>query len=209
MNLRFALLGRSTTLTVMVAGLVAYLLGSLPFALWITRARAGVDLRNQGSGHAGATNTMRAAGWGAGFAVLLLDVAKGYLAVWLAPSISPWPWVQAFAGGMVVLGHCWPLMAGFRGGMGVASGAGALLAAWPLGSVLAVGLGALSQLIIRHSARANVLTGLLVAPLWVLFGARLGLWSTAAVVGALIALRALSDWSRVYRELWFDREQPD
>lgn len=209
MNFTLGWLQGSFPIMALAAGAVAYLLGSLPFALWISRARAEVDLREQGSGHAGATNTMRAVGWGAGIVVLLLDVAKGYLAVWLAPFISTWPWVQALAGGMAVVGHCWPILAGFRGGMGVASGAGALLAAWPLGAVMAVGLGALSQLLIRHSARGNVLTGILVAPLWVLFSARAQLWGIAAVVGALIALRALSDWSRVYRELWFDREQTD
>jgi glycerol-3-phosphate acyltransferase PlsY len=197
----------TTLIGIITAGLVAYILGSLPFALWISRARAGVDLRKHGSGHAGATNTMRVAGWGAGLSVLVLDVGKGSLAVWLADRISAWPWVSALAGGMVVLGHCWPILAGFRGGMGMASGAGALLAAWPLGFVLAVGLGSLSQLLVRHTARGNVLAGLLVAPLWAVFGVADQLWLTAAVVGCVVAFRASSDWSRVYQELWLDREQ--
>lgn len=207
MSALFGFMSGADPIRIIAAGVAAYLMGSLPFALWVSRTRAGVDVREHGSGHAGATNTMRVAGWPAGILVLALDLGKGFLAVWSADRLSAWPWVGALAGGMVVLGHCWPLWAGFRGGMGMASGAGALLAAWPLGFVLAVGLGSLSQLLVRHSARGNILTGLLIAPLWVVFDAPPRLWLTAAVVGVVIAIRASSDWSRVYRELWLDRER--
>jgi glycerol-3-phosphate acyltransferase PlsY len=98
------------------------------------------------------------------------------------------------------------MFAGFRGGMGMASGFGALLVIWPLGAVLTVGLGALCQLVVRHSARANVITGLLAAPLWALFGASVNTWAAAGVVGVIVAYRAISDWNREYRELWWDRE---
>lgn len=192
-------------LTVLVAGIVAYGLGSIPFSILITRWKAGIDVRSVGSGHAGATNTMRAAGWIAGVLVLVLDVGKGFLAVWLARQWATPTWAEVVAAGMVVVGHCWPLFAGFRGGMGMASGGGALLAVWPLGLVLAVGIGALSQLIIRHSARANVVTGVLLVPLWALFGAGAQPLVAAGVVGILVSFRALSDWHREYRELWWDR----
>jgi glycerol-3-phosphate acyltransferase PlsY len=187
-----------------IAG-IAYLIGSIPFALLITRARAGVDIRTQGSGHAGATNTMRAAGWTAGIIVLLLDITKGYLAVWLAIRYGSTA-APIVAGAWVVIGHCWPVLAGFKGGMGMASGGGALLAVWPLGFVLAVGLGSALQLLIKHSARGNVITGLLLMPLWALFGANSTQLFLALAVGLVISVRALSDWNRVYRELWFDRE---
>lgn len=193
-------------LKALVAGAIAYGLGSIPFAVMITRWKAGIDVRSVGSGHAGATNTMRAAGWGAGILVLVLDLAKGYLAVWLAQRLGGSEYSLALAAGMVMIGHCWPLYAGFRGGMGMASGGGALLVIWPLGFVLAVGLAVLLQLVIRHSARANFFTGLLLVPLWALFGIPGPLLVTTGLVGAIISYRAFSDWQRVYKELWLDRE---
>ncbi|TET96786.1 MAG: glycerol-3-phosphate acyltransferase, partial [Anaerolineales bacterium] len=132
---------------------IAYLLGSIPFAILVTRVKAGVDVRGSGSGHAGATNTMRAAGWAAGILVLATDIGKGCLAVWLAGRFGGTEAAPIVAAASVVIGHCWPIFAGFRGGMGMASGGGALLAVWPLGFVLAVGLGSALQLLIKHSAR--------------------------------------------------------
>ncbi len=196
-------------LRVLAIGVGVYLLGSIPFAILITRWRAGIDVRDVGSGHATATNTMRAAGWMAGIAVMLLDAAKGFGAVWLARRFAEFGWEPAFAAGLVIVGHCWPVFAGFRGGMGVASGAGTLLATWPLGLALAVGLGAASQLLVRHSARGNIVTGLLVGPLWLIFGASGGDLLLATVVGVLIAYRARLDWNREYRELWWDRDKRD
>ena len=193
-------------LKALVAGAIGYGLGSIPFAMLITRWKAGIDVRNVGSGHAGATNTMRTAGWGAGILVAALDIAKGYVAVWLAQRLGGSEYMLALAAGMVVIGHCWPLFAAFRGGMGMASGGGALLAIWPLGFALAVGLAVLLQLVIRHSARANFFTGLLLAPLWALFGVSGPLLVITGVVGVIISCRALSDWQRVYKELWLDRE---
>ena len=185
---------------------IAYLLGSIPFAILVTRAKAGVDVRGSGSGHAGATNTMRAAGWIPGIIVLVADMGKGYLAVWLAGSFGGTTASPIVAAACVVIGHCWPIFAGFRGGMGMASGAGALLAVWPLGFVLALGLGSALQLLIKHSAKGNIVTGLLLMPLWALFGANGTQLGVALAVGLVIAGRALSDRNRVYRELWFDRE---
>jgi len=193
-------------LRLLVIGVGAYLLGSIPFAILITHWRAGIDVRDVGSGHATATNTMRAAGWMAGIAVMLLDAAKGFAAVWLAGRLAEFGWEPALAAGLVVVGHCWPVFAGFRGGMGVASGAGTLLAAWPLGFVLAIGLGTACQLLVRHSARGNIMTGLLVGPMWLIFGASGQKLLLAVVVGALLAYRARLDWNREYRELWWDRE---
>jgi glycerol-3-phosphate acyltransferase PlsY len=184
----------------------AYFLGSIPFSILITRWQAEIDVREVGSGHATATNTMRAAGWTSGIAVALLDAAKGFLAVWLAKCFAVFGWEPAVAAAIVVIGHCWPIYAGFRGGMGVASGAGALLATWPLGLVLAVGLGVACQLIIKHSARGNSLTGLLVGPLWLIFGASGYEILLVVVVGLILAYRARIDWQREYRELWWDRE---
>jgi glycerol-3-phosphate acyltransferase PlsY len=140
----------------------------------------------------------------------VLDLAKGLFAVWLSELIAGGRFspelIRSIAAGFAVIGHCWPLLAGFQGGMGMATAGGALLYIWPLGFVLGVGLAAAAQLVVRHSARGNIVTGILLAPLWALFGvgwARLG---PALAVGLVVAARALSDWNREYRELWFDRQ---
>lgn len=199
-------------LKLVLTSVVAFLIGSIPFSILVTRAFTGEDVRASGSGHAGATNTMRAAGWLAGIIVLILDLGKGALAVWLADSFGRSGFdpaiVLAAAAAFVVIGHCWPVFARFRGGMGMATAGGALLYVWPLGFVLGVGLAAASQLVVRHSARGNILTGLLIAPLWALFGRSWEQLGVALAVGVVVALRSFSDWNREYRELWFDRD-PD
>jgi len=188
--------------------LAGYLCGSLSFALWVTRRVKGLDVREAGSGHATTTNTIRQAGWGPGILVLALDIAKGFAPVYLAGRLGASPLVIALTAGAAVAGHCWPVFAGFRGGMGLATAGGAILARHPL--ALAIGLGVLLILVltVRHSARASVFAGLLLAPTFWLFGYRDGLVGLAAVVGLVIAIRFLSDWRREYRELWLDREQP-
>lgn len=190
---------------IMVTGVFAYVIGSISFAVLVTRWKAGIDIRTIGSGHASGTNTMRAVGWPAAVLVAVLDLSKGFFVVWLSLRFSGIELTAAVAAGMVVVGHCWPMFAGFRGGMGLASGAGALLAVWPLGFVLALGLDVLLQLVVRHSARANFFTGLLLIPLWALFDASYQLLVIVAAVGVVISIRAFSDWRRVYTELWLDR----
>jgi glycerol-3-phosphate acyltransferase PlsY len=185
--------------------LCSYGIGSIPFAVWLTRWKTGNDIRQTGSGHAGATNAMRAAGWTTGILVMALDLAKGFLVVRIAMAWTPEPALLAISAALLVIGHCWPVFSGFRGGMGMAPGGGALLAVWPLGFVLAIGLGALLQLAIKHSARANIATAILLTPIWLLFGAGPQTVAVAIGAGAVVALRAASDWNRVYRELWFDR----
>ena len=118
----------------------AYVLGSIPFGLLLTRVFGGGDVRKSGSGNIGATNVARVAGPLPGILTLLLDVAKGAGAVWLAGRISndsaSWMMIAALA---ALLGHCFPIWLRFRGGKGVATAAGAFLVLCPpalLGSIL-------------------------------------------------------------------------
>ncbi|MBI4463078.1 MAG: glycerol-3-phosphate 1-O-acyltransferase PlsY [Acidobacteria bacterium] len=117
---------------VLLAACVAYGLGSIPFGYLLYRLRQGKDIRSTGSGNIGATNVVRAAGWSVGAATLVLDAAKGYLAVVLASRIagdgSAAPSVAAV---FAVVGHIFPVFLGFRGGKGVATGLGAFLALTP------------------------------------------------------------------------------
>ena len=102
---------------------IAYLLGSLPSAVWVGKAFWNIDVREYGSGNAGATNTFRVLGPKAGIPVLILDIAKGWLAVQLATYFGDYmPATQQFINFKLVLGvgallgHIFPVFAGFRGG---------------------------------------------------------------------------------------------
>jgi glycerol-3-phosphate acyltransferase PlsY len=188
--------------------LLGYLSGSLPFSIWVTRFVKGVDVRDAGSGHATTTNTIRQAGFGWGALVAVLDVAKGFLPTLLAIKYSGNVWVIVFTAALAVAGHCWPVFAQFRGGMGIATFGGALLAANWFALVIGAGLLLTLVLVIHHGARASVLTGILVAPLFWIFQLRgLELW-IALACGLVMAYRFLIDWNRKYRELWLDREKP-
>lgn len=184
---------------------LGFLAGSLPFSLWITKAIKGVDVRDSGSGHATTTNTIRQAGFGWGVLVLILDVTKGYFPTWLAMHYAPYGWAVPATAALAVVGHCWPIFAQFRGGMGLATAAGGMLAVYPFGLVVGVGIVVFLTLVIKHSARASVIGGLLFAPVFYILGERgIVLW-LATALGIVLAIRFTRDWNRVYSELWLDR----
>ena len=132
----------------------AYLLGSIPFGLILTRLTGAGDLRQIGSGNIGATNVLRTGRKGLAAATLLLDMGKGFLAVWLAWLWFP-DWAVLAAMG-AFLGHCFPVWLKFNGGKGVATMMGVALGlAWPIGAVYAaVWLGVLATT--RFSSLAGI-----------------------------------------------------
>lgn len=118
--------------------ILAYFLGGIPFGYVFVRFAMGKDIRTLGSGNIGATNVHRSAGHKAGVVVLLLDIAKGFLAVWLAALITHnSPEALALAAIAVMLGHAFPILLRFRGGKAVACFIGAFLYIAPL-ALLAV-----------------------------------------------------------------------
>lgn len=130
-----------------IAFLLAYLLGSIPAAVWIGKKFHGIDVRQHGSGNAGTTNVIRVLGWKTGIPVLLIDVAKGWLAAMvpvflnLAPSGSALLTnLQILTGMTAIFGHIFPIFAGFRGGKGVATVFGVLLALQPLLTISCFGV---------------------------------------------------------------------
>lgn len=186
-------------------GLIGYLLGSLPFAIWVTKIFKGIDLRERGSGHATATNTVRQAGWLAGALVLVLDGFKGFAAAYLAYRFAGSVWAVPVAAGLAVVGHCWPFLANFRGGMGLATTGGAFLAVSPLAFMIGFGILLIFVLVLHHAARGSVAAGILTAPALALLGMELLVVILAAITGVVIAIRFFMDWHRHYRELWLDR----
>ena len=193
------------TLSYFILPLLGYLSGSLPFSIWVTRFVKNVDVRDAGSGHATTTNTIRQAGFGWGALVLVLDITKGFLPTFLALTLTDNSSVVALTAAFAVAGHCWPLFAQFRGGMGLATFGGALLAVNWFAFIMGLGLLLVLTLLIHHSARASIFTGILMAPLFWLLNLRgIEFW-IAITAGLVIAYRFLIDWNRKYRELWLDR----
>jgi acyl phosphate:glycerol-3-phosphate acyltransferase len=110
---------------------IAYLLGAIPFGYILVKLTGGGDVRAQGSGNIGATNVLRTSGKLAGFATLLLDIGKGYLAVWLAKRVCGCTLLMSAAAITVMAGHAYPVFLRFRGGKAVASFVGAFLCLTP------------------------------------------------------------------------------
>jgi len=147
--------------------LIGYLLGTVPFGVLITRALGLGDVRQIGSGNIGATNVLRTGNRGAALATLLLDGAKGAMAVFLARVFAPEDAVQ-LAGLAAFLGHCFPVWLGFRGGKGVATFLGLILAlVWPLG-LAACATWAVVAAVSRYSSLAALMAAGF-APVWAVF----------------------------------------
>lgn len=148
----------------------AYLLGSIPSAVWIGKRFYGVDVREHGSRNAGATNTLRVLGKKAAVPVLLLDMAKGFAAVMLF-HLSPYKgtdfefYLKLILIVAVVTGHIFPLFAGFKGGKGVATMAGAVLGMYPPAVLLCL-LTFLVVLAISHYVSLSSMTAGVMFPVY-------------------------------------------
>lgn len=164
--------------------IAAYLLGSVPFGLLLTRLFGAGDLRAIGSGNIGATNVLRTGRKGLAAATLLLDLAKGAAAVQLARAY--FPGTEALAALAAVIGHCFPLWLRFNGGKGVATTMGVSLGlAWPIGLAYAVVW--LGMLAATRISSLGGLSAVIAAPITALL---LGYTSYAAVL-ALLALMVI------------------
>jgi len=125
----------------------AYLIGSIPTSVWVGKTFFKLDVRDHGSGNAGATNTIRVLGWKAGLPVFIFDVFKGWIAVMLAVffvahqfSSDQLVYLKIALAGAVVLGHVFPVFAGFRGGKGVATLLGVGIALYPVAVWIVLGI---------------------------------------------------------------------
>jgi acyl phosphate:glycerol-3-phosphate acyltransferase len=146
--------------------LIAYLVGSIPSAVWIGKYFYGVDVREYGSGNAGATNTFRVLGKRAGIPVLLIDVFKGWLSVNMAYltdyRIGSVEFVnfQLVLGVAALLGHIFPVYAGFRGGKGIATLLGIIIAVHPQAALLSIGVFIAVLLITKYVSLGSMVAAL-------------------------------------------------
>jgi len=168
---------------------LAYLLGSISFAVVMSRAFGLEDPRTYGSGNPGATNVLRSGNkWAAGL-TLLGDAAKGWLAVWGAVQFNASPSVQALVALAVFLGHLYPVFLRFKGGKGVATAFGVMLAIQPLLALAACLTWLFVAKVFKYSSLAALVSAVC-APLFYLLGNQLG-WVTQPQLAWLLALIAL------------------
>ncbi|HSC84788.1 MAG TPA: glycerol-3-phosphate 1-O-acyltransferase PlsY [Pseudomonas sp.] len=165
---------------------LAYLLGSLSFAILLSRLHGGPDPRASGSGNPGATNMLRVAGKKLAILTLLGDLGKGLLPVLIAKLLGLSIQQQAWVGLAAVIGHLYPLYFRFKGGKGVATAAGMLLGLYPPAALLALAAWALTFILTRTSSLASLIATPLTLPLLA--------WQQPAALLPMCALTGLIVW---------------
>jgi acyl phosphate:glycerol-3-phosphate acyltransferase len=177
---------------------IAYLLGAIPFGYLLVRWKTGSDVRSKGSGNIGATNVLRTTGRVAGILTLLLDIAKGWFAVWIAGRLTDhdllWMSVAALA---VMAGHAYPVFLGFKGGKAVASLVGAFLCLTPAALALEVIIFVVIVAWTRHISMGSIV-GAATSPLavWLVYQQAIPTVA-AAIAGAFIIYRHSSNIQRL------------
>lgn len=176
-------------MTRIIIPIVAYLLGSIPFGYLIVRGKSGADIRETGSGGTGATNVSRRIGRVAGVLTLLLDAAKGCVAVLIAKAVTGDDWMIAVAAIAALVGHIFPVWLGFRGGKGVATGVGIFLVLAPI-ALLCAGVVFVAIVVLTRYVSLGSITAAILIPVlvWLQFDSQSLL--AAAVVAALLIVFA-------------------
>lgn len=179
------------------ATLAAYLIGSLSFAVIVSRAMGLSDPRTYGSGNPGATNVLRSGSKPAAIVTLLLDAAKGWLPVmlvkWFGPAWDLSEGTQALAGLAAFLGHLYPVFFAFKGGKGVATAVGVLLAFEPLLALATLVTFAIIVFFSRYVSLASMVAAVF-APAYYLIGDGVAWTASGAKTLALIAMGLLLIW---------------
>jgi acyl phosphate:glycerol-3-phosphate acyltransferase len=213
-----------TVLYILLEILAAYLLGSVASAVWIGKMLYGIDVRQHGSGNAGATNVIRVLGYKAGIPVMLFDVFKGWLAVQIAvwipiPGLSTemMIYIRIAMALAAVLGHVFPVFAGFKGGKGVGTIAGVGISLFPL-AILLVLVVFIVVLAITHFVSLSSILASLAFPLvvWFVLGIRHpGLVGLSLMVAVFIPVTHRKNIARLLKgeERKFDfrrkKDRPD
>ena len=181
-------------LTTVVALIGAYLLGSIPFGIVLTRLGGAGDLRQIGSGNIGATNVLRTGRKGLAAATLLLDGGKGAAAVLITHAVQPD--LALYAGAAAFVGHLYPVWLKFRGGKGVATMLGVSLAAWwPAG--LAFALVWLAMLALTRRSSVGGLSGAVAAPVAAAAGGQSGVVLVMLVMALLVVWKHRDNIARL------------
>jgi acyl phosphate:glycerol-3-phosphate acyltransferase len=152
----------------LVCVIISYFLGSIPTSVWVGRAFFKTDVREHGSGNAGATNAIRVFGWKAGLIVMVIDVSKAIAAVslvyfipWLKGNTALLHNLQALMGLSAIIGHIFPVFAGFRGGKGVATVFGAMILINFPATLISFGIFAFTVALTGFVSLGSILAGIM------------------------------------------------
>jgi glycerol-3-phosphate acyltransferase PlsY len=179
--------------------LIAYLLGAIPFGYLLTRLSTGKDVRSEGSGNIGATNVLRAAGRGAAIATMILDMAKGYAAVWIAANLTDgsagWSADAALA---VMVGHAFPIFLGFKGGKSVATFTGAFLYLTPIPALAGILVFVITVVVTRYVSAGSILAAATFPfGVWLIDHASLNVILAAVIGAAIVVYRHKDNMRRI------------
>lgn len=205
-------------LALLLVLLASYVIGSIPSSLWMGKVYKNIDIRNYGSGNAGATNTFRILGWKAGVIVLLIDFSKGFLCTavisQLAYHIGPGPatpavwdadsFLKIACGIMAVVGHMYPLYASFDGGKGAATAAGMLYGIEPLSISITLAVFITVILVSRYVSLGTII-GSIVYPLSQFILIRFFNWSidtSVVIFTTLLAIAIIAKHHGNIKRLW-------
>ncbi|RYF54174.1 MAG: glycerol-3-phosphate 1-O-acyltransferase PlsY [Comamonadaceae bacterium] len=175
---------------------LAYLIGSIPFAVVVSRAMGLADPRSYGSGNPGATNVLRTGNKKAAILTLLGDALKGCVAIWLAHGISQHGVSPAVLGAVAVavfLGHLYPVFLKFQGGKGVATALGVLLALQPWLGLATMATWLIIAVFFRYSSLASLVAAVF-APLYYLFGSGVLWYAHPSITAAIVVISAFLIW---------------
>jgi glycerol-3-phosphate acyltransferase PlsY len=195
------------TFYIVIEVLLAYLIGSIPTAVWVGKIFYGLDVREHGSGNAGATNVIRVLGYKAGLPVMFFDIFKGWFAVQLAHlfpiallSADAVTYLMIVLAIAAFLGHVFPVFAGFKGGKGVGTLAGVGIALFPVDVLIVLGVFIITLVLSRYVSLSSIFGGI-AFPLAVIFITREthpGLIVLSVLVAVLISL---THWKNIGRLL--------
>ena len=186
-------------MTGLLAILIAYLLGAIPFGYLLTRFTTGKDIRTEGSGNIGATNVLRAAGRGAAVATMALDMAKGFAAVWIAGLLTDnSPGWMSDAALAVMVGHAFPIFLGFKGGKAVATFTGAFLYLTPIPALAGIIVFVITVVVTRYISAGSILAAA-TFPLgvWLIQHATLNEVLAAVIAAAIVVYRHKENMGRI------------
>jgi acyl phosphate:glycerol-3-phosphate acyltransferase len=186
-------------MTGLLAIVIAYFIGAIPFGFLLVRLTTGKDVRASGSGNIGATNVLRTTGRAAGVATLLLDIGKGFFSVWLAAKMTDDdPWWTSLAALAVMAGHAFPVFLKFRGGKAVASFIGAFLYLTPLPLAAVLVLFVMTVAATRAISAGSIMAaGTFPLGVWLILHPPAPVLLASLIAGAFIVYRHKSNIERL------------
>jgi glycerol-3-phosphate acyltransferase PlsY len=186
-------------MNILLAAVIAYVLGAIPFGYLLVKWTTGADVRSGGSGNIGATNVLRTTGRAAGIATLVLDIGKGYLAVWISGRLTDRNVTAMCVAALAVMaGHAFPVFLGFKGGKAVASFVGAFLCLSPIALLATLVVFVVIVAWTRYISMASVVcAATFPLAIW-LMEKNVTMLATAAIAGAFIIYKHSNNIQRLH-----------